>query len=290
MPALRLAVHHAARAQIADEPLLQIVGRDVDLLLEVRQQVADADVDVLALREDVGVAVRAAVAVEHRQRVGLGRRAASATGVSSIMSSASFAGGQPGFMPRRRAITLLTPSAAMTIGARSSRPSRVRSVTPSASCARLRDRRRAPAARRPPRRASDDEQVIELDAADQEHGRPASTACGTRRPTGPRDTGSTPDGSESARAAPRSHGKPRQHAGADAAAARLLPRQRDSARPSSTRTPARARRSAAVAPGGPGARDDDVGVVIVAHARLTGCRRPRWSLLLRTSCPPFASA
>ena len=48
-------------------------GVTIDALLEVRKHVADADVDVFALGEDVGVAVRAAVAVEHRQRVGLRR-------------------------------------------------------------------------------------------------------------------------------------------------------------------------------------------------------------------------
>ena len=81
-------------------------------------------------------------------------------------------------------MTLLTPSAAITIGARSSRPSRVRSVTPSASCRACAmaagASSSAPASTRQRR-----QQVIELDAPDQQDRRGRASASGTRRPDGP---------------------------------------------------------------------------------------------------------
>ena len=133
-----------------DEPPLQLVGRLVDRLAIVLQHVADADVHVIALGKDVGVSfVRLAAGVRPvpvRRRLALGlpgahtrrpptastdrRRAASSRGVSSIMSSATAAAGQPGLMPSRRATTLCTPSAAMTSGASNRRPSRATSATP----------------------------------------------------------------------------------------------------------------------------------------------------------------
>ena len=191
--ALRLAVHHAARAQVADELPLQIVGRAIDLRLEIRQHVADADVDVLAFREDVGVAVARRRSRRTRTASRAPPRAAPPRAFPPSCRARAVAGGQPGFIPRRRAMTLLTPSAAMTIGARSSRPSRVRSVTPSASCARLRDRRPAPAARRPASMRQRREQVVEFDAPDQEDGRAARLHPEHLAGRALRDTGSTPD-------------------------------------------------------------------------------------------------
>ena len=55
------------------------------------------------------------------------------------MSSATDDAGQPGFSPSRRAITLCTPSAAITIGASKRRPSRASSATPDVGRRRLHD-------------------------------------------------------------------------------------------------------------------------------------------------------
>ncbi len=195
------------------------------------------------------------------------------------MSSARCAAGHPGFIPRRRAITLLTPSAAITIGARSSRPSRVRQRHALGVLSRLGDRGRRQHARAGLDRQLH-EQVIELDAADQDDRRPVRSACGTHRPTALRDRGSRPGACGIAASASGSHGKRDEHARADAAAARFLPRQREAfddqhahacARQTQRRGGARGTR----------AGDDDVGVVVRLMLDSTGCPRPRWSLLLR---------
>ena len=56
VPPNRFAGDDASRAQPVDQSALQLVRRLVDRLAVVRQHVADADVDVVALREDVRIA------------------------------------------------------------------------------------------------------------------------------------------------------------------------------------------------------------------------------------------
>ena len=141
------------------------------------------------------------------------------------MSSATARGGHPGLSPSRRATTLCTPSAAMTIGASNRRPSRAVSVDARRVLPRLHDvdaghelgagldgeRRRA--ARRTRRAGSS-----------------APPARPTRRPStrrpGPSRCRRRRCASRCARSAGSRYGKRRRTRDADAAAARLVPRKR----------------------------------------------------------------
>ncbi len=220
---IRSAVQHAGADERRHEPFLQRVRPARHLALEVREQAPDADVHVVRLRKHVRVAVQSLVRVRDPEHVGPSRAQGARRRLLHHVD------GESGRRPARVDAQALRDDAVDAVGGDDARRAEGPAVPrPQRHAVRVGVRlgdleSRLDAGARVDRRAH--ERMIELDAADEEHARIRPRHF-KRRPIRSLEVQRADAMDVDARERALEPGKPWQRAQADAAAARLVARER----------------------------------------------------------------